>query len=217
MTLSGEVGRGQSGQSLIETIVAIFILTTGLSAGLALAIYAFGGSSEIAERVTAAGLAREGTEAVRRMRDSNWLRDTLSSGGSCGSGQFCYRNWLRTPYDIRGSSGRGRSYRLEFNPSATAAAKWGIRTGSGGDFYRLYRQSTGAVTHSNVSGGQPTNFFRKVTIVDRPSPSPPRILVRSTVWWYGKKCNNTLTDLTNPSETGCKIISEEYLTNWKNY
>lgn len=215
------VANSQSGQSLIETIVALFVLTTGLAAGLALAIYAFGSSSEISERISAAGLAREGIEAVRRMRDTNWRSDALAD---CGSAQFCYQNWLTSPYDIRGTqTAAGLVYRIVFNPDATTNKWIAVQSGPGDD-YRLYQQSAGGLSHNNVpgAGAVPTNFFRKVSVIYSRSDPPysvisPLVLVRSAVWWYGKTCNNTLTYLVNPSDTNCKLISEEYLTNWRNY
>lgn len=202
----------QSGQSLIESIVAIFVLATGLSAGIALAIFVFSASSNIADRIVATSLAREGVEVVRGMRDTNWLQDTLVPCDDVGSGQQCYANWLDFRHNISGSEG-GRNYRVNFSPAGNV---WSIEQNSN---YRLYRVGD-AYSHSTT--GDPTNFFRKVTIVyaetsGKYSPASPLVLVRSTVWWYGRRCNNTITDLTNPDDTSCKLITEEYLTNWRNY
>lgn len=93
-----------SGQTLIETMAALFILTMGISAAVGLAVYAFSSSSTILKEIVATGLAREGMEAVRNMRDTNWLNDTLgtpANGNSCtdfnDSGQNdCYPHWLGT-------------------------------------------------------------------------------------------------------------------------
>jgi len=205
----------ENGQSLIETIMAIFILTTGLASGLALAVFSFGAASDISEKITATGLAREGIESVRRMRDSNWMAASLSDCADLGSGQKCYPTWLNQTYNILGSAGSGIDYRLNFNP-ASGGNKWTLQNNPS---YRLYLNSAGALDH-NPAGSQ-TNFFRKVTIINQDSGSPysaqsPLLLVRSSVWWHGKNCA-AITDLTNPSQTNCKIISEEYLTNWRNY
>ncbi len=208
----------ESGQTLIETIVAIFVLTVGLLGGLGLAVYAFGASSDIVERITATSLAREGIEVVRRMRDSNWLDDSLVD---CGGGQPCYPDWLDEEYDIEADT-----YRVEFDPTATDddPAKWELDEAPGSPsstYYRLYLRPSSGFTHSNAGGAQLTNFFRKVVIIEQDTSAPysaasPLILVRSTVWWHGRACP-TITDLTSPSQTTCKIITEEYLTNWKNY
>ena len=59
------------GQTLIETLAAVFILVMGVSASVGLAIYAFNTSGGVVKQIIATGLAREGLEAVRNMRDSN--------------------------------------------------------------------------------------------------------------------------------------------------
>ena len=96
---------------MIETLVAIFMLVMGLSAAVGLAIYALNSSTNINKQIIAAGLAREGIEAVKNMRDTNWLQDTLvkpsqnppvcSDTGcynyidGCQTAQ-CYQRWLGT-------------------------------------------------------------------------------------------------------------------------
>jgi type II secretory pathway pseudopilin PulG len=97
------------GQTLIETLVALFILVMGVSAATGLAVYAFGTSTNINKQIIAAGLAREGLEAVRNMRDANWLQDTLAVNGcfdfapnpptypnGTPNHANCYQNWLGT-------------------------------------------------------------------------------------------------------------------------
>lgn len=202
----------QKGQTLIETIIAIFILTTGLSSGLALAIFAFGSASDITEKVAATGLAREGTEAVRRMRDSNWLSGAI---GDCGGGQQCYTTWLTGgAYPITGAFGEpGRSYRLDFNPLAQNN-KWTLNPAA--TDYRLRLRPGAGFSHS---GTENTNFFRKIFIIQQTNANPAaeyQILARSVVWWHGKNCP-AITDYSGPSDTKCKIVTEENLTNWKNY
>src|SRR3989344_2406253 len=84
----------EKGQTLIETVVALFVLTTGLTAGLSLAIYSFSTTTEISRKIIATGLAREGIEVARRQRDSNWLAGTLSD---CG-GEFFYATPPANPH-----------------------------------------------------------------------------------------------------------------------
>lgn len=208
-----------TGQSLIETIIAIFILTTGLAAGLALAVYSFSASSDIAEKISATGLVREGIEVIRRMRDSNWLADTLTD---CGTEGQCYANWLDENYDIRGDgTSVGKAYRMVFDPTSNNEDKWKLEEAPGTpsvNYYRLYSQTT-SLSHTVTAS--PTVFFRKINIIyDQTTPpytlTSPLVLIRSTVWWYGKNCPQ-ITDISSPSDTQCKIINEEYLTNWRNY
>ena len=63
----------QSGQTLIETIVAVFILTTALTSALGMAIFALNSSINAKNYVIAVNLAREGVDVARMMRDTNWL------------------------------------------------------------------------------------------------------------------------------------------------
>lgn len=90
----------ESGQTIIETMVAVFMLTMGITAAVGLAIFALNSSSNITKQIIATGLAREGLEAVRAMRDTNWLKDTLIS--TCYNYQSnqndakCYPYWLGT-------------------------------------------------------------------------------------------------------------------------
>jgi Tfp pilus assembly protein PilV len=63
----------QSGQTLIETIAAIFILTMALTAGLGLTIYVLSHSKTTLDEIVATNLAREGIDVVKNMRDTNWL------------------------------------------------------------------------------------------------------------------------------------------------
>lgn len=213
--MSNKKNKAQAGQSLIETIVALFVLTTGLTSGLALAIYVFGTSTEITNQITATGLAREGIEAVRSRRDTNWLSGILTDcSADLGPNQNCYQNWLS---GIAGPNG-GQSYKIVFDPFTQVSSKWSVQSTGVGPDYRLYRQSDGSF--SNFSSGTPSQFFRKIIMINQNTNDPAaetQILARSVVWWHGKRCNVTLTDYNNLSDTPCKIVSEEYLTNWRNY
>lgn len=198
-------------------MVALFVLVTGLAAGLSLAVSSFGATADISEKITATGLAREGLEAVRRMRDSNWLAGNLTY---CSEGEVCYASWLNEPgkYNITGATGSGLEYRLFFDP-ASPTNKLTLSSANPSSDFRLYGQSGGGWSHTATA--EPTIFFRKIEIIYAQTTAPysdtsPLVLVRSTVWWHGKNCP-TVTYVANPSDASCKIISEEYLTNWKNY
>lgn len=67
--------RDGRGQSLIEAIVALGILTTSISAALTLASQSVSAERDSAASITAGNLAREGVEVARLLRDSNWLAE----------------------------------------------------------------------------------------------------------------------------------------------
>ncbi len=71
----------ESGQSLIEMIIAIAIILTGLIGALALTISNLSGTQESNTRVVASNLAREGIDVVRNIRDTNWLKNLTWDAG----------------------------------------------------------------------------------------------------------------------------------------
>lgn len=212
----GAVSARNAGQTLIETIVAIGLLAMGIVGGLSLAIFALYSSDATINQIVATGLAREGVEVIRSMRDTNWMQDTLSSNCDfIGSNQPCYQNWLNKAYDIQGSAS-GRSYRVLFNPTADA---WTLEATNAQSNFALYLGTGGSYVHVPASGN--SIFYRKVTI-DRNhqglfSPQNPRLVVTAMVWWKGHNCPNPVTRSLNNGDTACRVIVEDYLTNWKNY
>jgi len=78
--------KSESGQSLVEMIIAIAIILTGLIGALALTISNLTGSAEAGTRVVATNLAKEAVEVARNIRDTNWLKNSAwDSGLSSGS------------------------------------------------------------------------------------------------------------------------------------
>ncbi len=64
----------QSGQSLIEAIIAIGIIVVGLFSIWALFMSNNFSEQESETRILASNLAREGIEAVKNIRDTDWLK-----------------------------------------------------------------------------------------------------------------------------------------------
>ena len=169
----------QSGQSLIETLVAIFILVTALSVGLGLAIYASSNTTRTKNQIIATNLAREGLEVVRMFRDTNWLKaeddagvdDLYTAFGGCMYGLLpstwrpCYPEAFDEPYDIEASSS-ANDYRIFFNPSAET--DWEIDTSNGTENYLLCLHTDGTYRHNNPGGSGITcdssQFARRVSI-----------------------------------------------------
>ncbi len=65
--------RNQFGQGLLETVISLGIITSGLIGMLSLTVSNQTAGGEASDRLVATYLAREGVEAARQMRDSNWL------------------------------------------------------------------------------------------------------------------------------------------------
>lgn len=228
----------ESGQTLVETVVAIFILTMGISAALGLANYAVSTSSNIVKQIIGMGLAREGAEAVKNMRDTNWLKDTLQTdcydfttatpvGG-------CYPGWLTQLYHldpvVYGNQAGGAdsenfnqtksTYTLEFD--ANSANYWKLVNQSSN--YALYFDPTNGVSglYKTTGSGATSGYYRRISISKASTgpysldPDYARVLVTSEVWWNDKKCPQASPSVP-PTTGNCRIAIKMYLTNWKNY
>src|SRR5581483_10854366 len=110
--------KSEKGQTIIETVAALFILVMGVGAATGLAIYALNSSTNVTKQIIGTGLAREGLEAISNMRDTNWMRNALGTAQNSNgcydytqnqAGQAsCYPHWLgnggSTPFCLVPSS-----------------------------------------------------------------------------------------------------------------
>lgn len=65
--------KNQKGITLIETIVAVFVVAIGLVSGLSLAVMSTNRTTAVKEKLVALYLAQEGLELARNVRDSAGL------------------------------------------------------------------------------------------------------------------------------------------------
>ena len=225
----------QRGQTLIETVVAIAMLTTGVISAMGLAVYSFSSANDATNEVVGTELASQGIAGVKTMRDSNWLNaanDPLVTCAEFGSGQ-CHANWLGWSGDANLISpgtytmdflayGANPTYQAELLNPATLAA---------GNGYRLfYNAPSGQYTANQVSPGDVLSVYsRMVTITEYTSSPPaylsglgatysaanPLVVVTSAVWWSGHRCPIATDPSTLPSS--CKVVLEMHLTNWRNF
>ncbi|MDB4939859.1 MAG: hypothetical protein JWO40_284 [Candidatus Doudnabacteria bacterium] len=209
-------GNKQLGQTLIETLVAIFILITGLISAITLAIYSFNSTDNSSKQIVATALAGQGLEAIKNIRDNNWLdltNDPLVSCPDLGSTQMCYSNW----------QGQGSNklvtgdYTVDFLTLGNSPVWRTQRQNSNANFTLKYDSTDGQ--YANQGAGVLSVYSRDINIVEE-TAAPytalnPRLRVTSTVWWSGKSCAVTTDPTTLPAT--CKVVLQTYLTNWKNY
>ena len=82
-TFCKKILNSKTGQSLLEMLIAIFVLVIALTATLVLISSSISAGRESKYRLTSNSLAREGIEIVRNIRDSNWI-DSSSSSWNAG-------------------------------------------------------------------------------------------------------------------------------------
>ena len=75
-------------QTLVETIMAVGIITMALVAILSLGAKSIYSSTQDKEEIVASNLAREGMEIVRAVRDSNWLDPSKNAFDGLGNGDW---------------------------------------------------------------------------------------------------------------------------------
>jgi type II secretory pathway pseudopilin PulG len=231
----------QSGQTLVETVVAIFIMVMGITSALGLAIYSLNASTSISKQVIAVGLAREGIEVIKNMRDTNWLRDTLDSDcydyPTATKSASCYAKWLNptggTNYNIDPPSDT-KTYSIEYDGSNELMWELNPESVQLNSKYALNYDSTASngLYFPSSSGSASSDFFRKITLqkVSNGGPSPYNadapayryavLKVTSQVWWKDKNCPNRADNAVpdyQTTDTKCLITLNTYLTNWKNY
>ncbi|MDO8668682.1 MAG: hypothetical protein Q7K65_00105 [Candidatus Buchananbacteria bacterium] len=150
------LNKNQNGQSLLELVVAIGVITVGLFSVWNLFISNFNGEQESGARVLAINLAREGVEIVKNIRDSNWLY--IDNNDNCSYNGIDYDpcNW------DSGLSGDGTGVAQNIFSDSVYIDYANVDNISD-DKAKIYQDPTsGLYSHDNL--GQPTIYRRFIEI-----------------------------------------------------
>lgn len=136
------------GQGILEVVIAIGVIATGLIGTLSLAMANISSAHENEARVKAFNLAREAIEIVRNLRDSNWLAERevwmgLKSA-STYEGGVDYTAILVFDYQFQ-------SWQLDFRPDVL-----------GQPATELY--SYNDLIAQPYEGGQTVSYYRLITL-----------------------------------------------------
>jgi Tfp pilus assembly protein PilV len=161
------------GFSLLELIIAIFVLTVGITAALQLIVSTIKTSIDTRNSVVASGLAQEGVELVRNIRDNNLLY--ALSDLSINPDVAFKRAFPAGNGDNDCSVDINYVYPNNLACSGNSS---------------IYLSNTGIYSHTN--SGTPTIFRRNIKItyvanemVNGNASSLTGMNVWSTVWWDG--------------------------------
>lgn len=84
---------GRQGFSLLEVIIAIFVITTGIVGAMNLINYSVSSVAVGKSQIIAASLSQEGLEVVRNIRDTNWIEQltnpSLLWNDGLADGNYC--------------------------------------------------------------------------------------------------------------------------------
>ncbi len=153
------------GFTLLETIIAIAILSAAILGPLELASRTIGSAVVSRNQITAFYLAQEGIEYVRNVRDDNFLNG---------------RGWLDGLSDCLGAGGCAVDVPNydPANPSASSAA-------CSGECPNIKYDEAGGYFYNYLSGEE-TIFRRTVKITPDIGGNPDEANVKSVVYWKGK-------------------------------
>jgi prepilin-type N-terminal cleavage/methylation domain-containing protein len=174
------INKSSRGFTLIETLVAVFILSVSIAGPLTVASRALSAALVAKNQITAFYLAQDAIEYIRFARDTNKL-----SGAT---------NWLTgagstAPIDISQCQSATGCYldSTGFCPLVPTAAGTAVSTGSctvdvaGTNGRPLYfDNTTKRFTYHKTSPNTKTVFTRKITITQ---PQTGEAVVTATVYW----------------------------------
>lgn len=89
-----EHNKNKKGFTIVEVLIAIFVITVGITSSLSLINFSISSAAVGKSQIIAASLAQEGMEIIRNIRDSNWLEDVAWDQGLTGCSAGC-----RVQYD----------------------------------------------------------------------------------------------------------------------
>lgn len=158
--------RQARGETMIEVLVAVLVIIVGAMASLSTLDYLIARRQVARELVIATNLSREGLEAVRTIRDTNWLRyagerrkcwNNADPAGdpTCG-GLIADGGHYRADLDLT-------NYRFSLTPVSGAL---NLRSGATGTpSYLLKRDNaTGVYTHTPPASSSTTDtiYYRQI-------------------------------------------------------
>lgn len=143
----------RSAFTLIELIIGITILVLGLTSIFSLALFSINLNQENTRRLQAVELAREGIEAMRNIRDSNWKNNyPFHEGAALWGASFSSPMVLKvSPLREPG----GAPWKLETVPAATE---------NNCRLYEMPVEEVALLTHEQVPDGNPSRFSRCLVV-----------------------------------------------------
>ena len=210
-----ETSRASKGFSLIETIIALFVLTLGVVGAFVVISQTIRISPSVRQEIVAANLAQEGIEIIRNIRDNTLLQiaDQIKQGVAVSHTweeefQVCIQPFKK---------------RIELNDKTDIASGWSIDNGCAvpGNRMKVFVHPASGF-YANLCGAPPScsdgwndsGFRRLIDFIKLPGGCAgnacAEVQVKVKVFW------NTDTEPTECPGPSC-IILEDRLTNWVDY
>lgn len=189
-----------SGETLLEVLIAVSLISTILVGALSILNQTYASIEKTNNRIIALNLAREGIEAVRNVRDTNWVNYSgekddkwlcISSG--------CAEKVSNGDYIVKYDENNNKYSLVKIRRSYTA------NSNPPDDFFMIYRYiATNKLwinSENKPTNTSPTGFYRVINLkianpLGNNAPSfcedstkcgKHRLKVLSTVFWTNKK------------------------------
>lgn len=196
-----------SGFTLIETLIAVTILTLSVAGPLYSASRAIVAAQTARDQLTASYLAQEGIEYVRAMRDHEYLSAYRSNSATAST--VGWNNFLTGVMPT--NQGAMTQCRGATTCSLDVTRSMGYGSGSSlyqcsGNACKLYLLANGVyVTDRSGQGGTVTAFSRTVQVIDisgtsdSPTPYPDKRVISTVSWSFHQiPYSVTVTDHLTP-------------------
>ena len=212
--------RKRRGDTIIEVLVALFVVAFGSTIATGLVINSIQSNAYNRDNLIALNLAAEGLEAVRDIRDSNWLKFknekekcwNLSTGSNSSDDCGNVNNLIQNDNYALTIDINTMKWGLQSKPSGSGGLSLSASapSNSGNNGYRLYKDTIkgvdfylakASVGALNSGKSKETKFYRMITI-DYPNGAPgvdKSMTVTSLVQWLdGNRVNQVklTTELT---------------------
>lgn len=197
--------KANRGFTLIETFVAIVILTTALAGALTLSSQGFNAADVAGDQITAAFLAQDALEYVQFVRDSTCLSGGCDSAGNwlsglqpCLDSKGCYLDSSQPSNGNPRTCPDGGCPTMNFDPTY--------------GFYNYVGTQSGQINNNSVDSGSnvPSKFTRSV-FISRASGNDDEVHVEVRVSWAGR---NGIIGTCVGSQRNCIILQKD-LYNWQ--
>ncbi len=181
----------QRGFSMIETLVAITMLTLAVSAPLTLAGRSLIAANYAKDQVTAFNLAQEAIEVVRSLRDRQLIciAHGVTVSGICNPAD----DWLTHVRDVSGSLVGTTASPTNFTVNTNTGVLTRCTVGAGLCAPLNFQSSTGFYTYESGAGYTTSRFTRTVTVTRRDAPATGQATIRSVVTWTSGALGSTRT------------------------
>ncbi len=163
--------QNQTGQTLIEVIIALGMIVTALVTILTLTFSGISSTRASLNQMIAIELAREGIEVARGVRDSNWLRDVDWQDGLIKSGGDNTAIPVFSPEQ--------NVWTIDFQVNSISDSTARVFQRSNG----LYLQSTETVSNTVAT---PFSRLLHIELKRIPSMAGEKLVVASRVRWQEK-------------------------------